>query len=129
MRDPLPDGPYDAIVSALAIHHLEDADKRGLYGRVLEALAPGGLFVNADQMRGHSDEEEAAWLEEHRVMATALGTDEAEWAAALQRFTHDRHTTTGLQLDWLRELGFEDVRTAFDQRRFAVLVGRKPPTS
>ena len=35
----LPSGPFDAIVSALAIHHLDDAGKRGLYSRILAALS------------------------------------------------------------------------------------------
>ena len=56
--DPLPEGPWDAIVSALAIHHLDDPAKRDLFARVRAALAPGGLFVNAEQVAG-----ESAWLD------------------------------------------------------------------
>src|SRR3954451_42945 len=47
LRDPLPPRPFDAVVSSLAIHHLEDADKRSVFARVHDALAPGGVFVNA----------------------------------------------------------------------------------
>ena len=50
LADPLPEGPWDAIVSALAIHHLDDPGKRDLFARVRAALAPGGLFVNAEQV-------------------------------------------------------------------------------
>jgi tRNA (cmo5U34)-methyltransferase len=50
MAAPLPDGRFDAIVSALAIHHLEDADKRRLFARAQSALRPGGVFVNAEQV-------------------------------------------------------------------------------
>jgi tRNA (cmo5U34)-methyltransferase len=56
MAEPLPDGPFDAIVSALAIHHLRDADKRRLFARAREALAVGGVFVNAEQVAGPTDE-------------------------------------------------------------------------
>ena len=45
-------GPWDLIVSALAIHHLEHEAKRGLFGRILQALVPGGLFMNAEQVLG-----------------------------------------------------------------------------
>lgn len=53
LADPLPTPrPWDAIVSALAIHHLDDAAKRELFARVHAALAPGGMFVNAEQVAG-----------------------------------------------------------------------------
>jgi cyclopropane fatty-acyl-phospholipid synthase-like methyltransferase len=46
---PLPvEGPFDAIVSGLAIHHLEDERKRELFGEVQELLLPGGAFANLD---------------------------------------------------------------------------------
>ena len=41
LADPLPAGPWDAIVSALAIHHLDDPAKRDLFARVRAALAAG----------------------------------------------------------------------------------------
>ena len=34
MEDPLPDGPWDLVVSVLTIHHLEAEGKRGLFRRV-----------------------------------------------------------------------------------------------
>jgi tRNA (cmo5U34)-methyltransferase len=48
LEDPLPPGPFDLVVSALAVHHVESADKRLLFERVAEVLAPGGRFVLAD---------------------------------------------------------------------------------
>ncbi len=48
LEDPLPDGPFDLVVSALAVPHLEADDKRDLFRRVREALVPGGRFVLAD---------------------------------------------------------------------------------
>src|ERR671936_429855 len=48
LEDPLPDGPFDLVVSTLAVHHLDAAGKADLYRRVAEVLAPGGRFVLAD---------------------------------------------------------------------------------
>jgi tRNA (cmo5U34)-methyltransferase len=36
MEDPLPDGPWDLVISVLAIHHLTDDGKRDLFRRVRE---------------------------------------------------------------------------------------------
>jgi tRNA (cmo5U34)-methyltransferase len=48
LEDPLPRGPFDLIVSALAVHHLEGRDKADLFRRVAAVLASGGHFVLAD---------------------------------------------------------------------------------
>ncbi|MCA1707595.1 MAG: class I SAM-dependent methyltransferase [Actinobacteria bacterium] len=48
LSDPLPEGYFDLIVLALAIHHLEGAQKRTLLSRVAHALMPHGLFVMGD---------------------------------------------------------------------------------
>jgi len=42
------EGRYDAIVSALAIHHLEDREKWGLFRRVHRSLSSGGYFGDGD---------------------------------------------------------------------------------
>ena len=48
LADPLPDGPFDLVVSALAVHHLESAQKRALFASVRDLLAPGGRLALAD---------------------------------------------------------------------------------
>jgi tRNA (cmo5U34)-methyltransferase len=40
--------PYDAVVSALAIHHLPDSDKWKLFRRIYRNLPRGGYFGDAD---------------------------------------------------------------------------------
>jgi tRNA (cmo5U34)-methyltransferase len=48
LEDPLPEGDYDLVVSALAIHHLDAAGKADLFRRVRGRPRPGGRFVLAD---------------------------------------------------------------------------------
>jgi len=48
LQDPLPAGPFDLVVSALAVHHLDADEKRDLFRRVAESLRPGGWFVLGD---------------------------------------------------------------------------------
>jgi tRNA (cmo5U34)-methyltransferase len=48
LEDPLPTGRFDLVVSALVVHHLADAEKADLFGRVASALSPGGRFVLGD---------------------------------------------------------------------------------
>jgi tRNA (cmo5U34)-methyltransferase len=48
LEDSLPEGPFELVVSALAVHHLDGPGKADLFGRIRERLTPGGRFVMAD---------------------------------------------------------------------------------
>jgi tRNA (cmo5U34)-methyltransferase len=48
LEDPLPEGPFDLVVSCLAVHHLEGTSKAGLFQRIASTLDPAGRFVLAD---------------------------------------------------------------------------------
>ena len=48
LEDELPPGPFDLVVSALAVHHLDGAGKRDLFARVAGVLRKGGVFVLGD---------------------------------------------------------------------------------
>jgi tRNA (cmo5U34)-methyltransferase len=48
LLDELPAGPFDLVISALAVHHLDGPGKATLFGRVAAVLRPGGRFVLAD---------------------------------------------------------------------------------
>ena len=121
-----PAGPFDLIVSALSIHHLEDPAKRRLFGALHDALVPGGLFVNADQVLAATPALEARAHARWRAQTAALGSYADEIAAAEARMAHDRCATLADQLGWLREAGFADVDCAFKAWRFAVYSGVRP---
>ena len=48
LEDGLPQGRFDLVVSALAVHHLDGPGKAELFTRVAELLGDGGRFVLAD---------------------------------------------------------------------------------
>ncbi|MFF5181719.1 class I SAM-dependent methyltransferase [Micromonospora sp. NPDC000316] len=124
LADALPAGNYDAVVSALAIHHLDDAGKRALYRRVAAALAPGGVFVNAEQVAGPTPALDRRYDEVWMARITELGSPPDEIAAARERMRHDRPATVDDQRRWLAEAGLVDVDCFFKEWRFAVFGGR-----
>jgi tRNA (cmo5U34)-methyltransferase len=123
--DPLPEGPFDAVVSALAIHHLDDDGKRALFARVRAALPPMGVFVNAEQVAGPTPCFHRRYRAWHEASARALGTTDEEWAGAVDRMRHDRWADAESQLRWLREAGFDAADCLFKDHCFAVLVARR----
>ena len=48
LQDPLPSGPFELVVSALAVHHLDGRAKAELFGRVHGLLSAGGRLVLGD---------------------------------------------------------------------------------
>jgi tRNA (cmo5U34)-methyltransferase len=131
-----------ALVSMSAIHHLEPAEKRSLYQQCYHALAPGGLFLNGDELRPESDAEYLAameWWSHHKEVETAAGRipesfrpmSEAWHERNITRFGEpkdsgdDCHETAAVQLEYLRAAGFRDVRLSWNKRLWGVLVGRR----
>ena len=104
LQDPLPDGPFDLVVSTLAVHHLDAAGKADLFRRVATVLAPGGRFVLADVVVPERPED--------AVIDCTPGFDLPD--------------TVPDQLEWLRAAGLEP-RVAWAQRDLAVLTATRPP--
>jgi len=121
------DGSYDAIVSALAIHHLEDDGKRRLFKTIHAALNPGGVFVNAEQVLGPTAAAERLYRVRWLRRVRELGVSEDDLAAALERMKLDRSATVEAQLAWLREAGFTDADCAYKDGMFAVIGASKAP--
>ena len=117
---------YDAVVSALAIHHLPDSGKRHLFGDVFKYLTPGGVFINADQVAGDTHANDRHSRERWMAHARELKIAERDLNAALERMKQDLPATVGQQLVWMREAGFLDVACSYRNLIFAVLSGVKP---
>jgi tRNA (cmo5U34)-methyltransferase len=125
LTESLPEGPWDAVASALAIHHLPDADKRNLFARIHSVLKPGGVFVNAEQVAGQTPSREEANESWQHDRAIAAGASDQDWADALERMQHDQCATVEDQLAWLRDAGFTDADCLFKHHRFAVIAARR----
>ncbi len=98
LEDPLPEGPFDLVVSALAVHHLDGEGKADLFARVHGVLAPGGRFALAD----------VVVPEDPRDAVVPLSPD------------YDLPSPLADQLEWLRAAGFSPAVT-WQERDLAVV--------
>jgi tRNA (cmo5U34)-methyltransferase len=98
LEDALPDGPFDLVYSALAVHHLDDAGKRELFRRVAAVLRPGGVFVLADVVVPDNPDDQQTPIDGEYDLPDRLDD----------------------QVEWLREVGFE-ATPAWVQKDLAVV--------
>ena len=115
---PLPDelGSFDAVISSLVIHHLEDERKRALYGEILELLEPGGVFANLEHVASPT-------RRLHEAFFIAIGE------TIEQEDPSDRTVDAWTQAGWLSELGYEDADCYWKWLEMALLIGVKPSPS
>jgi SAM-dependent methyltransferase len=114
MAEPLPAlGRFDAVVSSMAIHHLEHERKRSLYAEVFDLLEPGGTFANFEHVAAPSERLHRAFYD-----AIAEPLEHAD--------PSDRLLDVETQLGWLRAIGFEDVDCYWKWLEMALLIGVKP---
>jgi tRNA (cmo5U34)-methyltransferase len=116
LTQPLPAlGRFDAVVSSMAIHHLEHERKRLLYGEVFDLLEPGGVFANFEHVA-------SATHRLHLAFFAAIGEP------IENEDRSDRLLGVETQLRWLRQLGFDDVDCYWKWLEMALLIGVKPAT-
>ncbi|BEL12336.1 class I SAM-dependent methyltransferase [Actinoplanes sichuanensis] len=86
-RAKLPTEPFDAVLTATALHWLPAERVAALYAEIREVLRPGGLFANAEQMEDEGLPELSRRLHDHaRVRreawyATGAATSWPQWWA------------------------------------------------
>jgi SAM-dependent methyltransferase len=98
LADPLPEGQFDLVVSALAVHHLDGPGKADLFSRVAAVVSPPGRFVLGD----------VVVPEDPADAVTPISDD------------YDLPSSVAEQLSWLDEAGF-DAAVVWTERDLAVL--------
>ena len=108
LEDPLPEGTFDLVISALAVHHLDGDGKADLFTRVAERLRPGGRFVLAD---------------------VVVPDDARDAITPIDDGAYDKPSRVEDQLRWLQAAGLQP-RITWMHRDLAVIAANHPlPTT
>jgi tRNA (cmo5U34)-methyltransferase len=100
LEDPLPEGPFDLVISALAVHHVDAEGKRRLFERVARVA---DAFVLGDVVVPERPEDAVIDIDG----------------------VYDMPSSVAEQLSWLRDAGF-DADASFVRADLAVFRALKP---
>ena len=103
LEDALPEGNFDLVVSALAVHHLDGAGKADLFARVTARLRPGGRFVLGD---------------------IVVPEDPADVVTPIDG-VYDKPSTVDDQVRWLAAAGF-NAEVVWARQDLCVIVADSP---
>jgi tRNA (cmo5U34)-methyltransferase len=113
LDDSLPDlGKFDAIVSSFAIHHVTHERKQYLYAEIFNLLTPGGVFANLEHVASPNQKI-------HAQFYSRIGYD------STIEDPSNKLLDVESQLQYLREIGFEDVDCYWKWLELALLIGVK----
>src|SRR5579875_80258 len=126
--EPMP-SRADAVITSLSVHHLPDSRKRELFGEILDHLAPGGWYLNYDNVAAGDPVVESAWLR--------AGDRQDPEAAEMRRhrtpaeqLRYENHIRYMIplqpQLELLRAAGFEGVDVYWKRLDTVIYGGRRP---
>ncbi len=125
-------GPFDAVVSGFAIHHVPHERKRTLYAEIHGLLDDGGVFVNCEHVASATPRVERFFDE---AMSEHLWQRRRERGedVALENVLHEYLTRPDRsanilapveeQCQWLRALGYRDVDCYWKYFELAVFGG------
>ena len=132
--------PIHAVVSSLAIHHLEDTEKQILFKDIMSLLTPGGSFIVADLIQPATQlgKEFAANAWDGTVRQNSVDLDgnlsaydyfrEIQWNLYSDPKPNpiDKPSPLFDQLKWLAQAGFTDIDVFWMKAGHAIFGGRKP---
>lgn len=125
-------GPFDAVVSGFAIHHLSHERKRVVYREIFELLPEGGAFVNAEHVASPTPKIEAMFndamgqhlFERRRERGEDVSLEQVH-REYLERPDRAANILAPVeeQCRWLRDIGFREVDCFWKYFELAIFGG------
>ena len=125
LNGPLPDGPFDLVISFFALHHVDN--KRRLVQDVFASLASGGLFLYADITVMPDPVLERSFVDGWVAFMRGAGLDADRIPHVLaDHHENDLAESVATQLSYLRAAGFAPAEVIWSWEKFAVFYAAKP---
>nr|WP_319374350.1 class I SAM-dependent methyltransferase [uncultured Methanobacterium sp.] len=119
-------GEYDAVISSLALHHLQPEEQKSFYCRIKEFLKEGGVFYNADNVLGSNPHLNQVYMDKWVEFMLKSHTQEEIDTIWLPKYREeDFPSPLRSHVQWLEEAGFCEVDVVWKYYMFGVYGGKK----
>lgn len=121
-------GPFDAVVSAIAVHHVPPPAKPILFHRLYPALHPGGVLVLGDAFQAAAPALEDTYRRRIAAELARRGVDTTAYEAYSRRSGPSGGASTHVPayLRWMQQAGFVNADCVWKHFGRAVVYGERP---
>ncbi len=117
---------FDVVLSVIGIHHQTNEGKKKLFQKIFDSLNTGGIFVFGDLVTYRNPQKAALNDARHYHYLVENARDEQ----SLEDWAHHHKFLNLLapvedQMEWLKEVGFGEVKVEYQYFNTALIVARK----
>ncbi|MDD3420377.1 MAG: class I SAM-dependent methyltransferase [Candidatus Gastranaerophilales bacterium] len=118
---------YDVIVSSFALHHIPtDKEKVRTYNNIYKSLNPEGIFLTADIVLGTGEHMKNLYFEKWRDFMHSNFSEKTVVNELMPKYqAGDNPAPLIKHLNWLTNVGFNEVESIWKYFSFAVFGGKK----
>lgn len=117
---------YDLIVAGFSLHHCGNKEKRVLFRKIYDALKKGGIFSYSDLMISKTNPDHPGMLAQWSEFVNTNYPDGEKWEWVMEHYdAYDKPTDYQLQIEWLKDAGFADIRIPFKEGYWIFLQAEK----
>lgn len=121
----LPEINFDAAISALSIHHLDNNEKEKLFHNIYCRLPNHGIFVNYDQFCGKTEIINSWYNKYWGNYLHGNGLTDNDLNLWKERQKLDRECSVSQEIEMLTASGFTASECIFSCQKFSVIVAIK----
>lgn len=114
--------PYDAAISSMSLHHWLPEEKTKLFRRILDALAPGAVYVENDFLLTEGTPEQIAAKEECGIEERRRLDEENP---SLTHVHLDVPMSVATEIQLLKDAGFSDIKEVWRSANNVTLTAHK----
>jgi len=108
---------FDIVLSTYSLHHFDAETKRGLYQRIREALAPGGMFLLGDYTASSPEQQELS-------AQSAAHLRQANGLPASENYHIDIPLAAQTEMGLMKAAGFEHIELARQWSQASIITAR-----